>query len=110
MNNLSVRWGATLPITLTIDEEGADTATLVIAEMDNGAIVLEKTAAFDGLIADLTLTAEDTQLPTDEYEYMITVVYADGTVEKYPDVAGCTECEFPTIEICEALDMEQASS
>jgi hypothetical protein len=110
MNNLSVRWGATLPITLTLDEDGADTATLTIADMDNGDIVLEKAAAFDGRVADLTLTAAETELPTDEYYYMITVTYGDGTVEKYPDVAGCTECEFPTIEICEALDMEQASS
>jgi hypothetical protein len=101
-DNMTVRWGATLPLTLTNDEEGATTATLTISKDD--VEVLTKTASFVDLEADLTLTAEETELTPDVYDYMITVVYDDGTIEKYPDTQGCTDCELPTLEVCDTND------
>ncbi len=103
MNNMTVRWGATLPLTLTNDEE-ADTATITISLDD--VIVVTKTASFVDLKADLTLTAEDTEINPGTYEYMITVEYADGTIEKYPDVEGCSDCDLPTLEVCDTNDNE----
>lgn len=104
--DMSVRWGETLPLTLT-DDEGADTATITISQ-DND-LVLTKTASFVDGVADLTLTAEQMEINTGIYSYMYTVVYDDGAILKYPDVNECTECELPTIEVCEANDNPEVS-
>ena len=107
MNNLSVRWGATLPLVVTNDEEGASTATLTVSLDDEW--VLEKTVAFDGVEADLTLTAEETQIPPNTYNYMLTIDYEDGTVEKYPDTNGCKDCDLPVFEVCDTNDNSESS-
>ena len=103
MNDMNVRWGATLPLTLTNDEE-ADTATITISQDD--VIVLTKSASFVDLEADLTLTAEETELDPGVYDYMITIEYADGTIEKYPDIEGCDDCTLPTLTVCDTNDNE----
>lgn len=107
MDKLTVRWGATLPLTLTNDEEGADTATLTVSLDDS--VVLTKTENFVGLQADLTLDASDTEITPAEYNYMITVVYDDGTVEKYPDTDNCIDCELPILEVCDTNDNPEVS-
>lgn len=101
--DLSVRWGATLPLTVTNDEE-ADTATLTVSKDD--VVVLTKSAAFVDLTADLTLTAQDTEIDPGVYNYMLTVEYSDGTIEKFPDAANCTDCDLPTLEVCDTNDNE----
>lgn len=106
-DDMSVRWGATLPLVLTNDEEGADTATITISLDDS--VELTKTVNFDGLVADLTLSAEEMEITPAEYKYMITVVYEDGTVEKYPDLENCSDCELPTLEICDTNDNPEVS-
>lgn len=106
-DDMSVRWGATLPLVLINDEEGADTATITISLDDS--VVLTKTVNFDGLEADLTLTAEQTELTPAVYDYMIKIVYEDGTVEKYPDLENCSDCELPTLEICDTNDNPEVS-
>lgn len=103
-DNQSIRQGATLPLTVENDETGATTATITLSQDD--AVVLTKTASFVGLTADISLSATDTLLPVGVYDYMITVVNDDDTVDKYPDTANCTDCELPTIEICVANDVE----
>lgn len=102
-NKISVRRGATEPMTWTNDEEGATTATITISK--DGIIVKQKTVNFVGLVADLTLTDQDTDIEVGEYKYMITLVYDDGTVEKYPDTNNWG-CELPIFEVCEANDEE----
>lgn len=103
-SNLNVRWGATLPLTITNDESGADTATITISKDD--AIEFTKTVSFTDLEADLTLDADETQLDPGIYDYMITIVYDDGTIEKYPDIDGCSDCSLPTLEVCDTNDNE----
>lgn len=105
-DNMTVRWGATLPLTLFNDEE-ADTATITISQDDS--VVLTKTSPFVDLEADLTLDADETELTPGVYEYMITVVYDDGAIEKYPDTEGCTDCDLPTIEVCDTNDNPEVS-
>lgn len=107
MDNMTVRWGSTLPLTITVDEEGADTATITISKDDD--VVLTKTASFVDLECDLTLTAVQTQITPDTYDYMIKVVYDDGTVEKYPDTEDCTDCDLPTLEVCDTNDNLEVS-
>ena len=107
MKDMSIRWGATLPLTLTNDEEGAETATLNLSK--DGVLEFTKTVNFVGLVADLSLTALETEtLDVGEYDYMVTVVYDDGTVEKYPDTDGCDDCSLPILEICVANDQGES--
>lgn len=89
-------------MTWTNDEEGASTATITLSQ--EGVVKLTHTATFDGLVADLTLSDEQTELPIGEYDYMVTLDYEDGTTEKYPDVSGCKDCTLPTLTICVAND------
>lgn len=100
--DLKTRRGETLPIIWEIDETGADTATITISDGDT--IILTKTVPFNGLTADLTLSASETDILVKKYEYMVTLVYTDGTVEKYPDVSGCSSCSLPVFEVCKAND------
>lgn len=100
--DLKTRRGETLPIIWEIDETGADTATITITDGD--VVVLTKTVSFNGLTADLTLSNTETDIPVKKYDYMITLVYTDGTVEKYPDVSSCSGCSLPVFEVCKAND------
>ncbi len=104
MSEISVRYGATLPLLLTNDEENGNTARLTLSQ--NGVVKFTKLVSFVGFEADLTMTAVETRLPVGEYDYMITVTYIDGSVEKYPDLDNCSDCELPTLEICEANDAQ----
>lgn len=107
MDDINVRWGATLPLIVTNDETGADTATITISQDD--MVVLTKTASFVDEEADLTLTAVNTQLTPRVYDYMIKVVYDDGTIEKYPDIDGCSDCDLPTLTVCDTNDNLEVS-
>lgn len=104
MSDMSVRYGATLPLLLTNDEGSVSTARLTLSQA--GVVKFTKLASFVGLEADLTMTALETKLPVGEYDYMITVTYIDGSVEKYPNLENCSDCELPTLEICEANDAQ----
>jgi hypothetical protein len=103
MDDMTVRKGATLPITVTNDEDGAVSALLTISKDD--VIYKSKSASFVDDVADLTLSTSDTDLPLGVYDYMITVTYDDGTVEKYPDTDACESCTLPTLTVCEANDV-----
>jgi len=103
-NKLSVRQRETLPILWENDEEGAETATMTITNKITGSSVLSKTVPFVALIADLTLSSTETDIAVGEYDYMVTISYDDGTIEKYPDVAACSDCTLPTFEVCTAND------
>jgi hypothetical protein len=105
MENLSVRKQATLPLTLIIDD-GDDAISAKITISKDDVIYREVVAAVATSQADLTLDTSDTDLPLGIYDYMITITYTGGVVEKLPETDGCDDCELPTLEICEANDVE----
>lgn len=107
MDNMTIRWGSTLPLTVTNDEDGASTATLTVSQDDT--VVITKVASFVDGEADLTLSAVQTQLTPGVYDFMIKVVYDDGTIEKYPDIEGCSDCSLPTLEVCDTNDNLEVS-
>lgn len=107
MKDLTVRWGATLNITIENDEDTADTATLTVSQDDT--VVITKTASFVDGSADVSLDADETEITPGEYEYMIKVEYTDGTVEKYPTYDNCTDCELPKIQVCDTNDNPEVS-
>jgi hypothetical protein len=61
------------------------------------------------MIADVSLDATDTAV-TGVYDYQVNENFAVGDPLKYPDPDDCSDdCVFPTITICEAIDMAGTS-
>lgn len=113
MNTIRARRAETLPLEITIDTDGATTATLIVKlDEHDASAVISKTVNFVGRTADLTLTPLETSIESTTYIYQITVVHSNGSVEKYPQPApDCVgaECGFPEFIICEALDSFEVS-
>lgn len=107
MEDLSGTQGATLPITVKVNvSEEPATASILLKKTVGGAAEYNGTASFSNQgIADLTISAEDTDdLDPGEYLYQVTVVYDDGAISKFPGAEDCEgECEFPKLTICEKL-------
>lgn len=99
MKDYTIQQGETLRLTVTVNEEGADTAELV-AVNDDGAI--SNLVSFDGMVADLTMNVPDNQAPG-KYPYFIRIKWDDGTTDiltKNDDCEG-GECPMPVITVCE---------
>lgn len=98
MDDYSIIQGETLRLTVTVTETGAETAELfAYDELGN---TIEKTATFDGMVADLS--TNDTDVPDGDYEYYIRVNWDDGSndiIVKKDDCDG-EECELPVITVC----------
>lgn len=109
MNTLSVRRGATLQLSLEIDDTDAISATLTVSDTDNTSVILSKEVTFTDGVADLSLTPEETLIAVGEYIYQITVELPDGVIEKFPDTSNCTDCGFPAFIVCESLDSTEVS-
>lgn len=103
---LKVRQGATLPLSVEVDDAAAETVAITVkTTADDLTPVIYKIASFLNQVADLTIDSEDTGVPEGNYIYQLTVVYSDGTIEKYPDPALCgDQCSFPDFIVCESLD------
>lgn len=101
--------GETVPIRFdTGDTDDTGTAVITVkSSASSPTTVISKSAPIVAGVADLTLAAASTQVADGDYVYQITVTYADGTVEKYPDQSSCEDeaCEFPAFKVCEALDL-----
>lgn len=109
MENLQIRQGETLTLTVESDDISADTIRLVVRKTNENPIIdIGATfATIDGKrIA--TLETSDTIKTPGTYKYMLTIEYIDGTIKKLPDASLCEEgdCDFPELTICEALDLE----
>ena len=98
MQDYSIIQGETLRLTVTVTEEGATTAYLFA--YDDLGNVIESTATFDGLVADLSTS--DTDVPDGEYEYYVRVFWDDGSNDVLTKRADCDgeECEMPIITVC----------
>lgn len=104
--DLSIRQGETLSLTITVDDLTADTVRFLAENGDGDSI--DETVNFstvDG-VRTASIETNDTNLPIGDYEYMLTVTYDGGIVEKLPD-SNCDseDCSLPTLTICEALDV-----
>lgn len=103
---LTVRQGATLPLTVEVDDATAVTVAITVKEdADDLTPIIYKIASFINGVADLTIDSDDTGVPEGTYLYQLTVTFSDGTIEKYPDPAFCGDsCTFPDFIVCESLD------
>jgi len=108
--DISIRQGETLILSTTNDDLTADTLQLLVADSD-GNILINETANFTTTngVRGAEITTNDTDLDVGEYEYMLVVTYADGTIEKLPDVSDCEDCSLPTLTVCKALSVPEVS-
>lgn len=100
---LNIRQGETLEIEIIADDDSADTVNLLVADSD-GNTVIDETENFstNNGITSATIRTDDTDHEVGEYEYMLTIVYEDGFIEKLPD-ADCEDCDLPILNICKTL-------
>jgi hypothetical protein len=108
MTDLSIRQGETLEFNVQNDDLSAETIVLTVRNDDEG-IVIQETATFSTVDGKrvAVITTNDTVIPLGDYEYMFKVTYSDGSIDKMPDTdCDAEDCSFPTITICEALDLE----
>lgn len=98
MQDITIGQGETIRLSVTVEEDGAATAEFIA---HNGSVnVLEYSANFDGLSADLSST--DTVIPIGSYDYYIKITWDDGTVDYLPDFSNCEgDCVFPQLIVCE---------
>jgi len=101
--NISIRRGETLELGITADDLTAQTVQMIVE--DDDGIIINETENFTTVDGKRVAVIETNNTNHDlgEYEYMLTIVYADGTIEKLPDVTDCEECELPTLTICKSL-------
>lgn len=107
MDNIKIRQGETLTLNVTSEDESAETLRLVVKKEDESAII-DETASYvsDGGKWIASISTDDTNHALGEYLYMFTVTYSDGSIKKFPEADECDDgCDFPTLKICEALDL-----
>ena len=108
MKTIQTRYGASVELTITIDDDLAGTATIYVGLPQETAI-FTKTASFTSGVADLSLDPTDTELPLGTYNYQINVSYTDGRLDKYPNPANCDGDSLPEFIVLEALDVTEIS-
>lgn len=101
MKDYTIQQGETLRLTVTVTEDGAETAELVAV---NGADTIETTVNFDGLVADLTTNTPVDQTPGD-YPYYVRITWEDGSVDVLTKNDECDgDCPKPVITVCELTE------
>lgn len=107
MDKLSVRRGASLPISLKLDESNALTAELIVKKsVTDVAPTFTVVSNVVAKVADLTITATNSDITPGDYLYQVTITYTDGNIEKYPETQDCDddEVDFPILTIQPSLD------
>lgn len=107
MDTITTRNGATLSLQITIDDDTADTAILIVKSTVNSAsYLIYETATFTDGVADIVVSAADTNIAPGTYIYQITVTYSGGVIEKYPDTENCDgDCDLPEFIVCDSLEL-----
>lgn len=106
--NITIRQGETLQVGFSADDLSAQTVRLVAVD-EGGQVVVDELASFSTVDGKrvASISTENTLLAVGEYEYMITIEYQDGTLEKLPDADLCEgDCELPKLIVCKAIDLE----
>lgn len=104
MNDLTIGQGETIRQTVTVEEDGATSATLVVT--DGTTDLITEVANFgayteaDGATADISTT--DTVIPVGTYDMYIKIIWDDSTIDYIPDFSDCEdECTLPKLIVCE---------
>lgn len=101
-DNMSIRQGATLQFPIVADDVSAQ--SVQFQAFKDGIVYIDEFEPFTIVNgkAQATIFTNDTSIPIDTYDYMITINYSDGATDKLPDPEDCDgECEFPKLIICD---------
>lgn len=98
MRDMQIGQGETIRDTITVDEEGAVSATFVAT---NGTTnVIEEVVNFDSMTAEMVIL--DTDITPGTYDYYYKIIWDDDSVDYIPDFSTCEgECVLPKLIICE---------
>lgn len=99
--DITLRQGETLQIPVEADDLSAQ--TVQFQAVKDGIIFIDETESFvDG---KATIFTNDTLLEIGEYQYMLTITYSDGVIDKLPDPSACLngDCELPQLIICQGV-------
>lgn len=112
-----IKWGSTFSFVIEMEEGDNDAiaAQLIISSGASVAPLIVKTGTFEDNVVDLSVPAEEMQIAPGKYKYEFSITYSNGKVSKFPeddDDYDCEDgnCELPTLEVCEALDMHVEGS
>jgi hypothetical protein len=98
MRDITIGQGETIRQTITVEDDGADTATFIAT--DGVSNLIEFEVAFVEKVANISTT--DTIIPVGTYDYYIRIDWSDGTVDYLPDFSDCEgECTLPSLIVCE---------
>lgn len=108
MNAITARYGESVPLSITIDDTTAVSATIYIG-LEQAVPVITKSGTFVDGAADLSLDTDDTKIPLGTYKYQVNVIYENDLLEKYPSPDTCDGPDFPDFVVAEALDEVEVS-
>lgn len=96
--DLTIRQGETLQIPIESSDVSAETVQFQAAK--DGVIYIDETAQF--VNGKATIWTNNTDIQIGVYEWMLTVTYSDGLIDKLPDQNDCEEddCKLPTLTVC----------
>lgn len=103
MEEINVRYGESLDLTVSSDDALATEATLYVGRAGEPVAII-KSAFFELGTAFISLTTAETEIPPGEYSYQINVEHEDGKLEKYPLPHDCIDGGLPKFIVHEALD------
>lgn len=96
--DITIRQGETLQLPIESTDLSAETAQFQAAK--DGVVYIDATASF--INGKATIWSNDTDIEIGDYEWMLTVTYSDGVIDKLPDKGDCKEgdCELPLLKVC----------
>ncbi len=99
MRDMEIYQGQTIRQSVTVEDDGAVTATFVAT--DGATNLIEETFTFIDKTAQMNIL--NTNIPGGSYDYYIRIDWDDGSVDYLPDSSNCNdgECDFPQLIICE---------
>lgn len=104
LTTITIRRGAKLALTVTVDDEAAVTAKFIArTTADAASAVLEQEVAVTDGVATFNFSSNDTNIDTGDYVYQVNVYDDEGDYDVYPDTSGCDDdCDLPTLTVCDA--------
>lgn len=99
--DITIRQGETLQIPIVADDTSALSVQFQVAS--EGIVYIDEVETFTIVDdkAEATIETNATNLETGEYQYMLTITYSDGAIDKLPDPDNCDGCDLPKFIVCE---------
>ena len=103
MDSMKIRAGARLTFTIERADPNAISATfLAVGE----TVSITDTVDYVSGVANFQFDSPDTDV-VGIYQFQVNENFTTGSPDIYPNTDGCDgDCDFPTLEICESLEVE----